>query len=368
MRCKISGDIERRRLITERRQLHGFTLVELLVVIAIIGILIALLLPAVQAAREAARRSQCANNMKQIGLALQNHHSAKKKFPPGVLWNNEANWRVFLLPYIEETALYSQLNLNGDGSNKDAPGFWAHYPESPRGFKNNDAIRGFREPAFSCPSDPSGDFIAGEAFTGVTQLSSSGAGKLSFLGMVIDYVGVSGATPDPAGRSNVCTRDIINNKTTQCRNGILVPFAGKSVRDCSDGTSHTIIVAEQSGQVNGVNASANSLGGWCGYANVYNAQMWSDTTDLRFLPGQVAIAFPIGITTVRYPPNAFWNSSPPFAAAHPFSANTVLNSFHPGGIEILLTDGSVRFLSEYISFEALQRLSVRDDGLTVENY
>jgi hypothetical protein len=186
--------------------------------------------------------------------------------------------------------------------------------------------------------------------------------------MVIDYVGISGATPDPAGRSNVCTRDIINYKTTQCRNGMLVPFAGKNVRDCSDGTSHTIIVAEQSGQVNGVNASANSLGGWCGYANIYDSSMWNDTSDLRFLPSQVTISYPIGITTVRYPPNAFWNSSPPFPAAHSYSANTVLNSFHPGGIHILLTDGSVRFLSEYIQMETLQRLSVREDGMVVGDY
>ena len=191
-----------------------------------------------------------------------------------------------------------------------------------------------------------------------------------YEGMVIDYVGISGATPDPAGRDDysVCSRDIISGGTTQCNNGMMVPFASKKVGDCSDGTSHTIVVAEQSGQVNEVKASANALGGWCGYANVHNSTEWNASTRLRFLPGLVTIAYPIGITTVRYPVNAFWNSSPPFGAAHSFSANTVLNSFHPGGIHVLLTDGSVQFLSEYIEMETLRRLSVRDDGLVVEGY
>jgi prepilin-type N-terminal cleavage/methylation domain-containing protein len=87
----------------------GFTLVELLVVIAIIGILVAFLLPAVQAAREASRRSQCQNNLKQIGVAVQNHHDARRAFPMGRngIDQKAVSWAFFLLPYLEETAIYN---------------------------------------------------------------------------------------------------------------------------------------------------------------------------------------------------------------------------------------------------------------------
>jgi prepilin-type N-terminal cleavage/methylation domain-containing protein len=90
----------------------GFTLVELLVVIAIIGILVALLLPAVQAAREAARRASCMNNLKQIGIALQNYHSAHKTFPVGAALQEGTTWSGFILPYMEETALADLLAAN----------------------------------------------------------------------------------------------------------------------------------------------------------------------------------------------------------------------------------------------------------------
>ena len=110
----------------ERRR--AFTLVELLVVIAIIGILVALLLPAVQSAREAARRTSCQNNLKQIGIALQNYHDASSgAFPPGIVfdlgptgipqrpdasWYYRPNWIINLLPYIEEQGLYDSFDLN----------------------------------------------------------------------------------------------------------------------------------------------------------------------------------------------------------------------------------------------------------------
>ena len=91
---------------------RGFTLVELLVVIAIIGILVALLLPAIQAAREAARRSQCMNNLKQIGIALQNYVSVHKTLPVGASLQEGSTWSAYILPYMEESAVASALTID----------------------------------------------------------------------------------------------------------------------------------------------------------------------------------------------------------------------------------------------------------------
>lgn len=139
---------------------QGFTLVELLVVIAIIGILVGLLLPAVQAAREAARRMQCSNNLKQLGLAVQNYHDVYKSLPSGFITNYPAgalntaammsvtqrthwSWGAFVLPYIEQTALYNTLNpgqTSMDGL-LATPGGLAALTTS--------------LPSFQCPSDTS---------------------------------------------------------------------------------------------------------------------------------------------------------------------------------------------------------------------
>lgn len=151
------------------RKRRGFTLVELLVVIAIIGVLIALLLPAVQAAREASRRTQCTNHLKQLGLAVQNFADAKKKLPPGKVVEaasnctstptNYSNWAIEILPYIEELALYDRYNFSQTNSNS------ANRPVTQK-----------IVPGMICPSDPNNSRLGSPA-NGPSQDFATGSYK-----------------------------------------------------------------------------------------------------------------------------------------------------------------------------------------------
>ena len=323
---------------------RGFTLIELLVVIAIIAILIALLLPAVQQAREAARRTQCKNSLKQIGLALHNYHDTLNVFPMGVYTHDRPNWRVFILPYLDQAPLYNSLNINGTG-------FYAHSPVGPpQGFAGNDALRGLKVGVYTCPSSTN------ESFT-----NASGN---SYLGMTAHFVGISGATHDPAGRTNMCTGDFLQG-SSNCKTGLILPFESKKIRDCTDGTSNTAIVAEQSGKVNNLDRSANALGAWHGIAN-YNPS-WTVSSTLP-LTATMGFTYPAGLTTVRYPPNAYKLSGAPAQANSQYSFNTVVNSQHPGGIHLLMADGAIRFVSDNIDMDTFRRVCVRDDGQVVNEF
>jgi len=175
-----------------QRKQRGFTLIELLVVIAIIAILIALLLPAVQQAREAARRTQCRNKLKQLGLALHNYHDAFTTFPIGTQWNANPNWRIGILPYLDQAPLYNSLNLSS--------GFMAH-----NGMGSNDILYDVELNAYVCPSSPFG-------FRNPDDVTLSDDSTGAFVTMLVDYVGISGATPDPASPSRqttVCSSDIL---------------------------------------------------------------------------------------------------------------------------------------------------------------
>ena len=336
---------------------RGFTLIELLVVIAIIAILIALLLPAVQQAREAARRSQCSNNLKQIGLALHNYHDAYRAFPIGVRSGASApNFRVGLLPYLDQAPAYNQLSFSA--------GFAGYY-----GYGANSVLAGFVVPVYVCPSSPYGETNPQQmvyATTGGVYNATTNPVPGAFL---IDYVGISGGTPDPAGRTTICTAANAVQGGTLCETGMLIAFKSVRIRDCIDGTSNTLIVGEQSGRVNGREQTANPLGGWAGFPP--NTSTIAGTTGTSAWPPGVVYSdvtsssgYTTGLTTVRYPPNSSWNSGAGSGAdsSSGFDVNTILNSFHTGGIHGLLTDGSVRFLSENLDMETLRRLSVRDDG------
>lgn len=204
-----------------RGAVRGFTLVELLVVIAIIGILVGLLLPAVQAAREAARRMQCSNNLKQMGLAMHNYHDAHKVFPPGLVvqnadpqWTAAGNdlhveswaWGSFLLPYIEQSALYNQMGV-GQGQLLQTIASTTTLALTPLS-------------VYRCPSD------AGPA----VRAPSGGFAEWA----TSNYKACTGH------RRDALTIAV----NTEARSGMFWQNSKNGIRDMSDGTSNTILIGE----------------------------------------------------------------------------------------------------------------------------
>ncbi len=335
-----------------KRRTSGFTLVELLVVIAIIGVLVGLLLPAVQSAREAARRMQCTNNLKQQGLALHNYHDTFKTFPIGVSYSlnsrvaarheycaGSTNWRLSIFPFLEQTSAFNAVNFSSDLCSQCAAASAYGLFSGPNAF-----LRGLVIPVYSCPS---------------SSLNRTEPNWCNFENTQIpDYIGVMGSTPDPAGRAGVCSAQTAYG--ILCRNGMLVPGEVKRISDCTDGTSNTVLVVENSGRVPTVASAGGDLrgsyhGGWAGYYSIGGN---------RRVTSYTASELPYGgaVKTLRYPPNL---RSTAQGANQVYMWNTIVNSFHPGGVHALLTDGSVQFLSNNTDFVNLTRLFACDDGTVV---
>jgi prepilin-type N-terminal cleavage/methylation domain-containing protein/prepilin-type processing-associated H-X9-DG protein len=316
----------------------AFTLVELLVVIAIIGILIALLLPAVQAAREAARRMHCSNNLKQMGLALHNYQSANKVFPSGCRSHVDTNWvwgftwGVEILPFAEQQALYDKLDHVGTGSvHAGLPHTGLIY--AGRNEYNGRVLSGVAIPYMFCPSSPLKQFV----LTGSTPPGPAGAASPT-----IDHptaVNKDGQTVSPHRATGI-----------QSRGGVLLPRECLSFRDITDGSSNTILLGEQSGWCYDAGGNKRDCRSDYGHAFCMGTTP-SDAIDDRWF----------NTTTVRYPINhRAWNSTG--VGEDYYACNRPIQSAHPGGAHVLLADGSVHFLAESLALKTLFNLANRDDG------
>ncbi|MCA9246754.1 MAG: DUF1559 domain-containing protein [Planctomycetales bacterium] len=293
------------------RKIRGFTLVELLVVIAIIGILVSLLLPAVQSAREAARRTECTNNLKQVGLAIHNYAAAfNETFPPGALGEGHHGLFSYILPYIEQTAIFDSFP-SMDSSGHGSPHRFTEISE------------------YICPSYP---------FDHVNQ---KGAPKYDYQeGAVTTYQGVGGTSNDPnvdcdpEGGMRNC---LSTSHGPIPQNGIFAYRLERRFRDVRDGLSNTFAAGE------------------------FIHRDWSPGLSYSDPPGNVR-AWILGDNGPGKGIYAYKILEQPLNAKIDRGASTgavdfnhlPMGSYHPGGGVFVLGDASVTFVTDGVNFDVYQ--------------
>jgi prepilin-type N-terminal cleavage/methylation domain-containing protein/prepilin-type processing-associated H-X9-DG protein len=420
----------------------GFTLVELLVVIAIIGILIALLLPAVQAAREAARRSSCQNNLKQYGLALHNYNDVNGRLPSGYAslaqggttggptgnWGSQApmnrvGWQVRILPFMEQSVIYDQLNWSMPNTNNNRV-----YNNSGNGTTGkatntvlNDGLpaRQHNFPAAKCPTDPFPSInpngigtttnLGGnnfpnwatssyEASMGAQQLQTQGGCNLGLPGVATASFQANSTNYNQyseGGRS--FPRVDINQpgvRFTNAVNGLLPstnpPTAtaaqplidqlsgvfsaneyGSRFQEVTDGLSNTIFVGENLPECTGAYQA-----GWWPMAASRPTNVTPGTT-VTYTGGTPGTSTIIPINTFVTCPRiqTRQKSTPPFGGTGAACVNNIngsaafgFKSRHPGVCQFVFGDGSVRSISESVNHGTFQLLGAKGDGVTIPAY
>ncbi|MEX2171737.1 MAG: DUF1559 domain-containing protein [Pirellulales bacterium] len=328
----------------------AFTLVELLVVVAIIGILIALLLPAVQAAREAARRSQCANHLKQLATANHTHLAAKKHFPTGGHLCEVSGFYTDLLPYIEEETLDDQLQKTGDR--------WAGYATSPH---NQSLIQSWTPPYLFCPSSDLPRRI--QNIGGPTDRNFDNNNPRYENHPMPMYVAIAGSTNPNHREVANATRGIVS------QNGIFYAESFMPPAKITDGLTHTMLMAEQSdwglqrdGRQRDIRSSTNG-GPFASTCHSIWVKVPPPNTAAQLTDEDI---FYYNLSSIRWNINdKEWLPVKNAGKSWYGEMNKTIQSPHPGGAHTAFADGSVRFLDETVPVEVLWAYACRYDGETV---
>jgi prepilin-type N-terminal cleavage/methylation domain-containing protein len=225
---------------------RAFTLVELLVVIAIIGVLVALLLPAIQAAREASRRSTCANHLRQLGLALQMHHDARQVFPTGAMMGEGSMWSLNILPYLEQLNVFARAKAQeGAGLNYN----WAHngpYDDAALSLDENRNVAMASQPipVFTCPSAglPQ-SFYSASSYNWIVMRRAPSTYLGNASGLIVDQ-NVRAAPVPPASLGVRMAGDANYEVLATSLDGVLFPQSKIAIKHIGDGTSNTVLVGE----------------------------------------------------------------------------------------------------------------------------
>lgn len=304
----------------------AFTLVELLVVIAIIGILIGMLLPAVQSVREAARRTTCGNNIRQLGLAMHNYHDSNRRLPHG--WDTRGwTWSAWTLPFLEQQNLYNTLNPSEIGE-----GNW-NFNGGP-----NEIAAGTHMSVFRCPTSTAPQHVT---YNGIPDRAPS------------DYRGNAGTLSTSDDKSSMVPNTMALEDLDQ--DGIF--FACSEIRfaDVTDGLSNTVFLAESLVDPNFVK-DGQGMDHWA----LGSPQM----DPCRCDGGTGGTEFSEFVGTAYYRMNLRLRE--PGSRGHAMELS--FGSYHPGGMYIQLGDGSSQFIAETIDIQTYQALFSRNGSEVLGDY